>query len=120
MTERERRRKVRAPAKLAMEVKLSGKDYARVESLNVSANGVYFTSPTHIPLLTKLMINLALPGSGGPGRGREVACEGVVVRTEPETPRDDQGTYEIACYFTSISDDDQEQLETYILGQLAF
>lgn len=118
MTTNERRRAVRAPAKLAMEIQLSGGRQARVESINVSANGVYFSSPTRIEPLTKLGITLLLPGADGDATSREVACEGVVVRAEPETSR--EKSYEIACYFTSISPDDKDHLESYILKQLTF
>ncbi|MEE9268816.1 MAG: PilZ domain-containing protein [Candidatus Krumholzibacteria bacterium] len=122
MTKSERRREIRAPARLAMEVKLSGRDYERVESINVSANGVYFSSPQHIAPLTKLGITLILPENtdGTSGEGHEVFCEGVVVRVDPETPSDNQDDYEIACFFTSISEKDKGFLESYILHQLAF
>lgn len=117
----ERRKSVRAPAKLAMEIKLSGKDFGRLETINVSANGVYFTSPTYIAPLTRLEIVLVLPASEAKAGGRrEVACEGVVVRTQPDSPGEGQAQYEIACFFTAISEADRTHLETYILSQLAF
>jgi c-di-GMP-binding flagellar brake protein YcgR len=120
MTDKERRRAVRAPAKLAMEIKLGGDRSANAETINVSANGVYFTTPDHIEPLTKLQITLALPARGDQDSDREVVCDGVVVRVEPEAPREDVKSYEVACYFTSISDGDREELEAYVLGQLAF
>ncbi len=122
MTANERRRAVRAPAKLAMEIKLGGESGARAETINVSANGVYFISKTHIALLTRLQITLMLPGSpeGPKSALREVVCDGIVVRIDPEGPRPDQDEYEVACYFTSITDKDQDHLESYILNQLAF
>lgn len=104
-----------------MEVKLSGGGSAQAETINVSANGVYFTSSVHIAPLTRLAITLSLPDTGDPaGAAREVACQGVVVRTEPEEPESGRSDYQIACYFTSISEKDREELEAYILGQLAF
>lgn len=117
MTKKERRGAVRTPAKLAMQIQLSGHDLAHTESINVSANGVYFSSPQFIPTLTRLAITLVLPGDKG--RRHEVVCEGVVVRTEPEAPSD-ASSYQVACAFTSISRSDQERLESYILAQLAF
>jgi len=81
MTRVERRSAARLPARLAMEITL-GADRARAESLNVSANGVYFSSKAYIPLLTRLRITLELPDE--PGSTARVACDGVVVRTEPE------------------------------------
>jgi hypothetical protein len=122
MSRSERRRSARAPAKLAMELKLSGRDFGRLETINVSANGVYFTSPSYIEPLTRLEIVLLLPESSDPGGGRkrEVSCEGVVVRTQPESPREGTSQYDIACFFTAISESDRANLEAYILTQLAF
>ena len=119
MNSQERRRAVRAPAKLAMEIKLGG-DMASAETINVSANGVYFSSSNHIAPLTRLQVTLMLPDAAGKGDTREVVCDGVVVRVDPETPQATPTDYEVACYFTSISERDREDLETYILAQLAF
>ncbi|UCG51393.1 MAG: PilZ domain-containing protein [Candidatus Latescibacterota bacterium] len=122
MRTKERRKAVRAPATLAMEIKLSGKDCGRLETINVSANGVYFSSPEFIAPLTRLEITLVLPeNTETPAAAkREVACEGVVVRTEPEREETDRDRYDVACYFTSITESDREHLESYILSQLAF
>lgn len=121
MVKNERRRAVRAPARLAMEVQLARGDLARGETINVSANGVYFTSTVHIPVMTRLAITLALPEVDDPKRtASEVNCQGVVVRTEPEEPEPGRENYQVACYFTSISAEDKDNLEAYILGQLAF
>lgn len=119
MTQVERRGAVRVPARLAMEIAVHG-DTAHVESLNVSANGVYFSSSTYIPVLTKLRITLDLPGTGKGARSRSVACDGVVVRTEPEAQEDSVDEYNVACFFTSISDQDREKLEQYILKHVPF
>lgn len=116
----ERRKAVRIPAKLAMEVKLGGKDSEQVVSLNVSANGVYFFSPVYIPPLTRLKITLVLPAKGSRESGSHVACEGVVVRTDPEAEQPGIDRYEVACYFTSIPDKAKERLESYILKQIPF
>jgi hypothetical protein len=122
MKTKERRKAVRAPAKLAMEIKLSGKDCGQLETINVSANGVYFSSPAFIAPLTRLEITLVLPeNTETPGATkREVACEGVVVRTEPEHEESQRDRYDIACYFTSITKNDREHLESYILSQMTF
>lgn len=117
----ERREAVRIPAKLAMEIQIGGGDSAKVRSLNVSANGVYFSSSRYIPVLTKLDITLDLPfGDDKEAKGESVVCRGVVVRTEPEEEREGQDEYQIACYFTSIDESDKETLESYILKQVAF
>jgi hypothetical protein len=121
MAQVERRGAVRIPAQLAMEIRINDVDTARVESLNVSANGVYFSSDTYIPVLTRLDITLDLPpGEPSDKPGDKVVCTGVVVRTEPEDEIPGTSQYQIACYFTSIDEADKETLESYILKQLAF
>ena len=105
-----------------MEIRLSGKDCGHVETINVSANGVYFASKADIPPLTRLQIVLLLPEilDGEKETTREVACEGVVVRAEPSSQEKSRSKFEIACYFTSITDSDREHLENYILSHLPF
>jgi hypothetical protein len=100
-----------------MEITLGG-GRASAESLNVSANGVYFASSAYIPLLTRLRITLELPAEGG--HTARVSCDGVVVRTEPETESASVREYQVACYFTDISDSDRGRLETYILRHVPF
>lgn len=118
---KERRTTPRITAQLAMEVTLSGGMRASAESINVSANGIYFSSKTFIEPLTKLQITLLLPKTNPKSKTpREVKCEGVVVRTEPETPVPGQAQYEIACYFTDIANADRASLESYILQQMPF
>lgn len=117
MSRVERRESARVPARLSMEIIL-GNERASAESLNVSANGVYFASSAFIPLLTKLRVTLELPGEGG--ATSQVACDGVVVRTEPEQETASVREYQVACYFTEISEADRERLESYILRHVPF
>ena len=100
-----------------MEITL-GADRAAAESLNVSANGVYFASRAFIPLLTRLRITLELPEESG--TASRVSCDGVVVRTEPEAEAASVREYQVACYFTEISDADRRRLESYILRHVPF
>jgi hypothetical protein len=115
MTRVERRSAARVPARLAMEITVGG-GRARAESLNVSANGVYFASSSFIPVLTKLRITLELPEDGE----TRVTCDGVVVRIEPEKETPGQSDYEVACYFTDIAEADRGRLESYILRHVPF
>lgn len=118
---KERRRAPRIQAKLAMEIRLGPQERAQAESINVSANGVYFSSNAYIEPLTKLQITLLLPKKDmSPKARKHVLCEGVVVRTDPEREIEGRDQYDIACYFTSISERDKEDLESYILNQLTF
>jgi len=118
MSRVERRGSARVPARLAMEITLGGGNRAAAESLNVSANGVYFASRAFIPVLTRLRVTLELPGETG--SASRVACDGVVVRTEPEVETSSVREYQVACYFTDISDSDRERLEAYILRHVPF
>jgi len=117
MTSSERRGAVRIPARLAMEIVI-GEDAADVKSLNVSASGVYFTSSKYIEPLTKLRVTLDLPDSDDTTSGSVVACDGVVVRIEPDVQDPAVTEYEVACYFTDVSD--PAALETYIVRHVPF
>jgi hypothetical protein len=118
---KERRRAPRIHAKLAMEVKLGTGGTASASSINVSANGIYFCSDNYIEPLTRLEITLLLPRSDPHGpEAHEVACQGVVVRIDPDKPVRDHTKYDIACYFTEIAERDRDTLESYILQQLSF
>ena len=117
MTQVDRRKAVRVPARLAMEIKI-GDGAEKVESLNVSANGVYFMTKYFIDPLTRLEIVLDLPDAEGVSHS--VTCVGVVVRTQPDTESEIETEYNIACYFTEVSEGDQDTLESYILRQMVF
>jgi len=118
MAQVERRGAVRVPARLAMEVTVGG-EAAAVKSLNVNANGVYFATAKYMPVLTKLRVTLELADKDDRHSNR-VACEGVVVRSEPEFEDPSVSEYSVACYFTSVSDADRETLEAYILRHIPF
>ena len=119
MAQVERRGSVRVPARLAMEIRVESGDVARAETINVSANGVYFLSTFYIAPLTKLRITLDLVMEADRESSREsVSCDGVVVRTLPELPEDSVSEYQVACYFTDVSN--PEKLETYILRHVPF
>jgi c-di-GMP-binding flagellar brake protein YcgR len=114
----ERRRAHRVDARLSMEVSLetSSAGTKTVETLNVSANGVYFAADHYIEPMTRIEVALVIPEEGG--EGRRITCQGLVVRTEPETydPRVDQ--YNVACFFTHIPDSERRRLEEYILQHM--
>jgi hypothetical protein len=102
-----------------MEIRVESGDVARAETINVSANGVYFASSFYIAPLTRLRITLdLLMDDDREGPRESVACDGVVVRTLPEIPDPTVSEYQVACYFTEISN--PEKLETYILKHVPF
>jgi len=116
-TSRERRKSPRIPAKLAMQI--SGRDDASVlttESINLSSTGIQFGSRLFLSPLTKVALTLLLPPFGRRlRRERMLQCEGVIVRCEERTGAGDKLRYELACYFTELTDGDRELIEQYVL-----
>jgi hypothetical protein len=109
----DRRRGQRVQARLQIELQMDpdGPSHAS-DTINISAHGVYFTSPRYIEPLTKLGLRLLLPEEGGGETA--VDCRGIVVRVVPDQPRAGVERYEIACYFTDTSPEFQARLEHYV------
>ena len=83
-------------------------------AINISTNGVYFTSKRYLEVLTKLGMRLLLPGEENQTETEALDVRGVVVRVEPEEPSDDVDQYEIACFFTDASPEFRERLGRYV------
>lgn len=114
----ERRRGERVDAKLTLRLDLPVDGVvADLQTINISTSGVYFRSDHHIAPLTKLAMALELSVAGEGVAVPSVAvlrCEGLVVRTQPEDPSPDAGSYEIAVFFTSMDGDAKRILEEHI------
>ena len=83
-------------------------------ALNISTTGIYFELPHYIEPMTKIRMGLSVPASGE-GTGREVVqFDGVVVRTEPESPEDGVVDYRMAVFFTSVPEKSLEALTGFI------
>ena len=72
-----------------------------MESKNISASGVYFTTNKPMPIMSKVMITLLLPINTG--RKNKVELSGIVVRVVPITIHDET-LYETAIFFNEISE----------------
>lgn len=116
--ENERRKAQRVEARLSMEVSLESEGAGRkkVETLNVSTNGVYFQLDRYIEPMTKIEMSLVIPEAEG--KSKRVTCQGIVVRTEPEIESPEIDEYNIACFFTYIREADLDLLESFILQHL--
>ena len=118
----ERRRSQRVDARLRLQVYLDPDadqaEATELETINISTSGVYFRSEHFIEPMTKLALGLelAVPGSAGSGDHdlALVQCQGLVVRTQPETEIPGGGEYEVAVFFTWIEPDGQSILEDHI------
>jgi hypothetical protein len=118
----ERRRSQRVSASLPLKVHLEaggGLDAGAtdLETINISASGVYFRSRRYLEPMTKLAMSLELAVGGTPERPTEhalVQCQGLVVRTQPEQEQPDGGEYEVAVFFTWIEPEGQAILHEHI------
>lgn len=115
----ERRRSLRVDAALKLEVKLpfdgGAHELANLETLNISSSGVYFKSDHFIEPMTKLNMEIELPGDSDYGGKTAIAsCEGIVVRVIPESESSGEVSYEVAVFFTRIDDDGIEHLQRHI------
>jgi hypothetical protein len=115
----ERRRAPRAPINVELELSgdaVGGEGALLTESLNLSTEGVYCTSPRYIAPLTKLELTLMVPWEDAQGRTgkRGIRCEAVTVRSYPERESPNCKSYEVACYFTSMTEEDRETLRDFL------
>ena len=110
----ERRGAQRVDASLKLQVALpEGGEATALETINISSSGLYFRSHHFIEPMTKLALELevAVPDRDGPAL---VPCEGLVVRTDPDTAGDDGTEYEVAVFFTRIEPGARGVLEQHI------
>ena len=108
----ERRRGPRIRKRLPMSLKAKGSPEA-TETIDLSCIGA--CCHLHRPLaeMTRLEIRLSLPGDGK-NPSEQVACEGVVVRSESE----ESGRHRIAIFFDSIDETEKEKLSRFIARRL--
>ncbi len=90
-----------------------GERTTRLETLNFSAGGFYCLLNRQVTPLTRLGLRFIFPAFGpNHEEEREVNCEAVVVRSEPEA--NTSGTHRIAACFTSLAPADREFIEEYM------
>ena len=92
-----------------------------LETINLSAGGLFCTSPTWVAPMTRLALALKLPAPNGHGGGDAVVRgEAVVVRTEPTSPTPAHtGGYRIALFFSRMDDAHRETLQSYLKSRTA-
>ena len=116
----ERRRFPRVARELS--VKLSSDTFDLIaETQNISAAGVNCLVNRSLPVMTRLAMMILLPTQrGGKPGTRQIRCEGVVVRSEPTSARNqDMPQYETAVYFSGIRATDQDAIKRYVKQQTA-
>jgi len=91
-----------------------------LETINLSAGGLFCTSQTWVAPMTRLALSLDLPAPPGNGGGALVRGEAVVVRTEPPAPSAaHKGGYRIALFFSRMDDDHRLALQTFLKSRTA-
>ena len=115
----ERRREPRIEADLPL--KIGSEDAAVItQTRNISTLGMYCQVETEIPPMTKVSLTLyaPVPGKGKNVVTRKVNCEGVVVRSEPVTEKDGSTRYNVAIYFSDLSEADRKAISLYVKHRL--
>ena len=86
------------------------------ETVNISRAGAYCKVGKYIEPMTKLKVNLLLPGAKGSGsNGKKISCEGVVVRVVEVNY---ENAYNLAIFFNDLNQRDAELISDYVNAQL--
>lgn len=89
---------------------------ARMIASNLSLGGVYCTSDADFPEMTRLAVRMMLPGSPSNGdTTQRVDAEAVVVRRRELPSALHAGArFELALFFTGITQEQRDQLRAYL------
>lgn len=111
----ERRAYPRLNKNLPLKIKLDQFELA-TQTQNISCSGIYCKVKQQIPLMTKLKIMLFLPIKLKNNKEtiKEISCQGVIVRIEPDT----NGAYNTAIFFNQISNPAKEKIAQYVNSHL--
>lgn len=117
--ERRRSQRVDARLPLRLNLEMDGAGDALtdgIETINISASGVYFRTPRFLEPMTKLAMSLELdvPDDGAAVTEKTVQCHGLVVRVQPEQEQPQCSSYEVAVFFTWIDPEGQAVLQKHI------
>ena len=85
---------------------------ARMVASNLSLGGLYCTSTTDFPEMTRLAVRLMLPVSQA--KPEPVDVEAVVVRREKKNGSNGDARYDLALYFPNLSERARGQIERYL------
>lgn len=113
----ERRAHARFPRKFELEGTESGNgEIARMIASDLSLGGLYCYSATDYPEMTRLAVRLMLPAhrSGGSNPLDKVDLEAIVVRRRKARSAAGDGRFELALFFTSMSDGAREKIARFL------
>ena len=115
MTAQERRRAPRIAEQIPVAIHDAGEEL-RTETKNISTAGAYCTLDRFIAPMTKLQLQCELPDGS---RRVRIHCSGVVVRIEPNVPSPDRTLYNVAIFFTELSERDRHAISHFIHRRLS-
>ena len=115
MTMRERRRAPRIAERVVMAITDAGTELA-TESNNLSTAGVYCTLDRFLAPMSKVQLQFALPNGR---RSYKVRCTGVVVRVEPVIANASRGRFNVAIFFTELSDRNRSAITRFVRQRLS-
>jgi len=88
---------------------------ARMVARDLSLGGLYCSTSADLPEMTRLAVKLLLPDDGRSGsNGDAVDVEAVVVRRKKLSSATGANRFELALFFTSMSDNDRERLARFL------
>jgi len=107
----------RAHARFSKSLKIEGKSpdgnaTATMIASDLSLGGLYCTSTTRFPEMTRLSVRLMLPNAKDGDHALDV--EAVVVREQKLKSSTGNSRYELALLFTRMSDPQRERLARYL------
>lgn len=108
----ERRTHVRFPHRFEIEGPATGDGAAaRMVASDLSLGGLYCSSSHDFPEMTRLAVRLQLPDGAS---AAPVDVEAVVVRRKPLPSTTGNGRFELALFFTAMSDGAKETLARFL------
>jgi hypothetical protein len=91
-----------------------------MSTTNLSLGGVQVITRRYLPLMTRVEVTLHLPPPDGQNSGsRSVKAEAVVVRVQPPSPTSEQGSFEMALFFSRMEHQDRNALADYLSTRTA-
>ncbi|MCD4764264.1 MAG: PilZ domain-containing protein [Desulfobacterales bacterium] len=110
----EHRKHLRINERLKFKFKTNHFDVV-TETINLSCIGAYCQANKYIPLMTSLDIVMALPHVDKEDEFEHVKCNGMVVRVEKVSfDANTRNAYNIAIYFSEISDSEKQKIESFV------
>ena len=112
---RERRRNPRIAERVVMAITDAGTELT-TESHNLSTAGVYCTLDRFLAPMSKVQLYFALPNGR---RASKIRCTGVVVRVEPVIANASRGRFNVAIFFTELSDRHRAAITRFVRQRLS-